>query len=125
MIGNKYLKALFEYSDEDTSFNQLLELLKTKDKNFLDSLYISLNIDNCTKKELKYLTKASALIDYYLQLYDIKIPRWIRNDKLEFDKPYYHSKRLTDFEKFKLLYISPAPFRIRNVYFELEGIKRI
>lgn len=27
MIGNKYLKELFEYPDEDTSLNQLLELL--------------------------------------------------------------------------------------------------
>jgi hypothetical protein len=40
-------------------------------------------------------------------------------------KPYYHSKRITDFEKIRLMYISPAPFRQRNVYFDLESISRV
>ena len=31
MIGNKYLQELFAYPDKDTSINQLLELLKSKD----------------------------------------------------------------------------------------------
>ncbi len=44
MIGNKYLKALFEYPDEDTSLNQLLELLKTQNKEFIDSLYKPIDI---------------------------------------------------------------------------------
>ncbi len=35
MIGNKYLKDLFEYPDQDTSINQLLELLKFKDMEFI------------------------------------------------------------------------------------------
>ncbi len=34
MIGNDYLQSLYEYPDEDTSLNQLLELLKSKDKLF-------------------------------------------------------------------------------------------
>lgn len=126
MIGNKYLLDLFNYPDEDTAFNQLLELLKSKDANFLDSLKNDhVDLDQCSDTELNFLTKASSLIDYYLQLHDIAVPGWLRNDKLSFDKPYYHSKRISDFEKVRLLYTNPAPFRARNVYFDLEGIKRV
>lgn len=67
MIGNKYLKGLFEYLDEDTTINQLLELLKSKDMKFINSLYEPLDIDKCNDEEIKYLIKISALIDYYLQ----------------------------------------------------------
>ena len=38
MIGNKYLQEIYNYPDEDTSLNQLLELLKFKDMIFIDSL---------------------------------------------------------------------------------------
>ncbi len=125
MIGNKYLQALSDYPDEDTSLNQLLELLKYKDTKFIDSLKEPMDVDLCTDKEIKYLTKASALIDYYLQIHDTEVPDWIRDEKLIFDKPYYHARRINDFEKFKLQYTSPSPFRIRNVYFNLEGIERV
>ena len=79
MIGNKYLKDLFEYPDEDTSINQLLELLKSKDIKFLNSIYEPVDIDNCNDKEIKYLTKVSALIDYYLQLNNMEVPDWLRD----------------------------------------------
>lgn len=125
MIGNKYLQTLFNYPDEDTSLNQLLEMLKYKDMKFIDSLINPVDIDLCSKEEIIYLTKISALIDYYLQMHNIKVPNWIRNEKLQFDKPYYHSKRISDFEKLKLQYSNPSPFRIRNVYFDLDGIERI
>ena len=125
MIGNKYLQTLFNYPDEDTSLNQLLEMLKYKDMKFIESLINPVDIDLCSKEEIIYLTKISALIDYYLQMHNIKVPIWIRNEKLQFDKPYYHSKRISDFEKLKLQYSNPSPFRIRNVYFDLDGIERI
>lgn len=125
MIGNKYLKELFNYQDEDTSLNQLLELLKYKDKKFIDSLKEPIDINLCTDEEVKYLTKVSALIDYYLQINNIDVPEWLRSEKLMFDKPYYHSRRISDFEKFKLQYTNPSPFRIRNVYFDLDGIERV
>jgi len=125
MIGNRYLQALFEYPDEDTSINQLLELLKSKDKKFIDSLCKSIDIEACTSNERIFLTKISALIDYYLQLHEIEVPEWLRDERLSFDKPYYHPKRICDFERFRLFYTNPAPFRTRNVYFDLEGIKRI
>lgn len=124
MIGNKYLQVLFNYPDEDTSLNQLLELLKYKDMEFIDTLKEPTEIDLCTDKEIEYLTKVSALIDYYLQVHDIQVPDWIRDKKLMFDKPYYYPKRISDFEKFKLQYTNPSPFRVRNVYFDLEGIDR-
>lgn len=125
MIGNKYLKDLFEYPDEDTSINQLLELLKSKDMDFINSLYNPIDIDNCNDEEIKYLIKVSALIDYYLQLHDIDVPDWLRDERLSFEKPYFHSKRINDFEKVKLQYTNPAPFKARNVYFDLYGIERI
>ncbi len=124
MIGNKYLKDLFEYPDEDTSINQLLELLKSKDMDFINSLYNPIDIDNCNDEEIKYLIKVSALIDYYLQLHDIDVPDWLRDERLSFEKPYFHSKRINDFEKVKLQYTNPAPFKARNVYFDLYGIER-
>jgi len=125
MIGNEYLQALCDYIDEDTAINQLLELLKFKDKKFISSLTEEVNIDLCNKNEIEFLIKVSALIDYHLQLHDIEVPSWLRNDKLKFEKPYYHSKRISDFEKIRLLYSNPAPFRARNVYFQLEGIRRV
>lgn len=126
MIGNKYLKDLFNYPDEDTSINQLLEMLKFKDEELIESLNkYPVELEKCTDEEIEYLTKISALIDYYLQIHEIPVSEWLRDNKLEFERPYYHSKRLTDFERFRLFYTNPAPFRARNVYFNLEGIARI
>ncbi|WP_042141915.1 hypothetical protein [Paucisalibacillus sp. EB02] len=125
MIGNKNLQSLFEYPDEDTSFNQILELLKSKNAEFMESLGVPVDLEQCNDEELEYLTKISALIDYYLQINNIEVPNWLRHEKLEFNKPYYHSKRITDFEKVRLQYTSPAPFRNRNVYFDVKGLERV
>ena len=126
MIGNSYLQGLFEYPDEDMSLNQLLELLTYKNIKFIDSLWDEpVDLNSCTEEEMVYLTKASALTDYYLQVHGMQVPDWLRDERLCFEKPYYHSKRLSDFEKVRLIYTNPAPFRVRNVYFDLEGIKRV
>ena len=125
MIGNRYLQELCDHPDEDTSLNQLLELLTYKDMKFIHSLKEPVNIDLCTDKEIEYLTKVSALIDYYLQIHGIEVPDWIRDEKLKFDKPYYHSTRISDFEKLRLQYTNPSPFRARNVYYDLHGIQRV
>lgn len=125
MIGNKYLRYLFEYPDQDTSINQLLELLKSKNMNFISSLYEPVDVNACSDEELKLLTIAAAIIDYCLQLQGMEVPGWLRDEKLVFGKPYYHPKRISDFEKVKLQYTNPAPFRARNVYFDLRGLERI
>lgn len=125
MIGNKYLQDLFNYPDEDTSLNQLLESLKYKDMEFIDSLNTPIDLDLCTDEEIIFLTKISALIDYYLQIHHIEVPSWLRDNRLIFDRPYYHSRRISDFDKLKLQYTNPAPFKARNVYFDLEGIGRV
>ena len=52
MIGNKYLQTLFNYPDEDTSLNQLLEMLKYKDMKFIDSLIKPVDIDLCSEEEI-------------------------------------------------------------------------
>lgn len=125
MIGNKYLRELFESPDEDSALNQLLELLKSKNAKLMDSLDRPMDLNLCKDEEIIFLTKVVALVDYYLQLHGIKVPAWIRDEKLEFDRPYYHSQRLSDFEKFRLQYTNPSPFKTRNVYFDLKGIERI
>lgn len=125
MIGNRYLRDFYEYSDEDTSINQLLELLKSKDESFINSLNEPIDLNICTEDEIIFLTKISALIDYYLQLNKMEVPNWLRDKRLVSVKPYFHSKRLSDFEKVKLQYTNPGPFKARNVYFDLYGIERI
>lgn len=126
MIGNKYLAELYSYPDEAMSFNQLLDYLKSKDSSFIESL-ASQPVDpiNLDSKEREYLTKAVALIDYYLQIHHLDVPKWIRHKDLHFEKPHYVSSRISDFEKIKLQYTNPAPFRARNVYFHMEGIERV
>ncbi len=126
MIGNNYLRNFFEYPRKDIAVNELLEFLTYKDAEFIDSLWTEpVNLSSCNQKEIHFLIKASALIDYFLQHHGMKVPNWLRDNRLCFDKPYYYSKRLNDFEKFKLLYSSPAPFKRRNVYFDLDAIKRL
>ena len=125
MIGNRYLQALFNYPDKDTSLNQLLELLKTKDREFIDSLSNPVDLEACNSEEIKYLTIVSALIDYYLQIHELEVPDWLRNEKLAFKTPYYHGRRISDFDKLKRQYTNPGPFRARNVYFDLQGIERV
>ena len=126
MIGNKYIEELFNYPDEDTSINELLELLKYKDSRFINSLKKEdINLDLCTSDEIRYLTKVSSLIDYYFQIHELGIPKWIRDERLRINKPYYHSKRINDFDKLKLQIESPSPFRRRNVYFDLDSIARV
>lgn len=126
MIGNRFLKELFEYPDEDMNMNQLLELLKYRDTEFIDSLECEpVDLSVCNNEEIRYLTKVSALIDYYLQLHGLEVPDWLRDERLIFEKPYFHPKRISDFDKVRLQYTNPAPFRTRNVYFDLDGIERV
>lgn len=125
MIGNEYLDELYNNVDEDTSLNQILELIKSKDKNFIQSLEKPIDLDICNPEELKFIIKVSAIVDYFFQINGIDVPEWLRDSRLKFDKPYYHSKRISDFDKIKLMYSSPAPFSIRNVYFDLSGLIRV
>lgn len=125
MIGNKYLEELFNYPDEDTALNQLLEMLKNKDEKFINSLNEPINLTLCDKKEIEFLTKVSALIDYYLQIHGLEVPDWLRDDKLSFKTPYYHPRRISDFDKIKLQITCPGPFRARNVYFDMSGLERV
>lgn len=126
MIGNSYLRALYSYCDEDTSISQLLEFLKSKDSEFIGSLEQEpVEPDSLDDNEVIFLTKVSALIDYYLQMHGIEVPPWLRHPKLRFKYPYYHRKRISDFDKVRLIYSTPAPFRNRNVYFDLDDIVRV
>lgn len=125
MIGNKYLKSLYNYPDIDTSINQLQELLSSKDSAFLESLTVPLDVSALDEAERHYLTIIFAIIDHQLQLAQIDVPNWIRASAFCFDQPYFHSKRLSDFEKVKIQYTVPGPFRARQVYIDPDGLKRV
>lgn len=125
MIGNKYLSELYKTVDEDTALNQIMEMLKSKDIEFIESLKTPIDLGLCDTNELVHLTKIAAILDYILQLNGIEVPSWVRDKRLAFQTPYYHSRRISDFEKIRLMYSSPAPFRARNVYFDLDALTRI
>ncbi|MBU4540975.1 MAG: hypothetical protein KJ774_07105 [Firmicutes bacterium] len=125
MIGNKYLKNLYDYPDLDTSINQLLTLLISGDMAFISSLDTPLELDALDHDEQHFMTIIAAVIDYQLQQDERLVPRWLRSDSLCFDEPYFHSQRLSDFEKFKIQYTVPGPFRARQVYIDPDGLKRV
>ena len=117
-----YIYYIFLITNTFTNYNFGL----LNDKGFIESIFeYPVNLDNCNSKEIFFLTLTAAIIDYFFQINEIDIPEWIRDERLVFQEPYYYSKRLTDFEKIKLQFSNPAPFRRRNVYFELEGLQRI
>ena len=76
-------------------------------------------------KEIKFLIIASAIIDYYLQIKNIEVPSWIRNKKLRFEKPMWYTKHIDDIDKVKLIYQTPAPFKNRNIFLDINGLSRI
>lgn len=126
MIGNKYLQELYLIEDEDLALSELLEMLTYKDKKFIQSMYETpVDLSTCNTAELTFLTKVVALIDYFFQLHKLEVPRWIRDDRLTFEYPYYHPKRLSDFDKVRLQFTNPGPFRRRNVYFDMDSLKRV
>lgn len=125
MIGNKYLQNLYDYPDLDTSINQLLELLISGEMAFITSLDTPLDLDALDHDERHFMTIIAAVIDYQLQQDDRPVPRWLRADSLCFDEPYFHSQRLSDFEKVKIQYTVPGPFRARQVYIDPAGLKRV
>lgn len=126
MIGNKILEEFYEYPDRDTAISQLLELLHVNDRSFLKSISeCQPDLDSCNEKELEFLTVISALIDYFFRLKNLELPSWIRDLRLVFDEPFYYSKRGSDIDKLKILISAPGPFRVRNVYFDLNSISRM
>lgn len=126
MIGNEYLKKIFEYCDENHALNHLLDLIKKSDDKFIQSIKDNPpDLDFCNQGELNFLIKVASIIDYKFQLKGIEVPDWLRDARLEYDKPYFHSRRICNIDKIKLIGKSPAPFRNRNVYFELESLERI
>lgn len=126
MIGNDYLLELYHYDDLDSSFNQLAEYLNSNNEAFVTSLKIQpVDITSCNNEEIEFLTMASAIIDYYLQIKNIEVPSWIRHSQLKFKNPKWYTKRIDDIDKFKILYQSPAPFKTRNIFLDINGIYRV
>jgi hypothetical protein len=125
MIGNRHLAELYEAVDEDTAFNQVMEMIISNDYEFIESLNKLVDISLCEAEELIFLTKVAAIIDYYLQIVGKVVPQWLRDEMLSFELSYYHSRRISDFEKIRLIYTCPAPFRSRNAYFDFDALTRV
>ncbi len=124
MIGNKFMRSLFEEKDRDFAISELLEYLKFVDDTFINKIKI-VELENITEEERQFLTITSALIDFFLQKNDLEIPEWIRDSKLVFDEPHFYQQRIEDIDKIKLMINNPAPFRNRNIFFDLDSIKRV
>jgi hypothetical protein len=52
MIGNRYLSELYETVDEDTAFNQVMEMIISNDTDFIESLNIPVDLSECESEEL-------------------------------------------------------------------------
>ena len=76
MIGNRYLAELYEAVDEDTAFNQVMEMIISNDYEFIESLNKPVDISLCEAEELIFLTKIAAILDYYLQIVGKVVPQW-------------------------------------------------
>ena len=109
MMDKKKLLDIFEYLNERLLENQLQIEITVYGDSIMTMIY-----DN---------RPATRAIDLVFRC--IAVPEWLRSNILRFEVPYYHSKRISDFEKFKLQMTNPGPFRARNVYFDLTGIGRI
>ncbi|MGU8836410.1 hypothetical protein ACV3UL_19315 [Clostridium perfringens] len=126
MIGNKDLMELYSYKDRDTSINQLLELLKTPNMEFVKNLHdFQLDINKLSEDEKVFLTIAATLIDYVLNKHNLTLPEWVNDSELKFTENFFYSKRISREERLRLLNSAPESFRKRNVFFDLNSITRI
>ncbi|MGU8989147.1 hypothetical protein ACSW8S_17700 (plasmid) [Clostridium perfringens] len=126
MIGNKDLMELYSYKDRDTSINQLLELLKTPNMEFVKNLHdFQLDINKLSEDEKVFLTIAATLIDYVLNKHNLTLPEWVNDSELKFTEKFFYSKRISREERLRLLNSAPESFRKRNVFFDLNSITRI
>ena len=126
MIGNKDLMELYSYKDRDTSINQLLELLKTPNMEFVKNLHdFQLDINKLSEDEKVFLTIAATLIDYVLSKHNLTLPKWVNDSELKFTEKFFYSKRISREERLRLLNSAPESFRKRNVFFDLNSITRI
>ncbi len=126
IIGNKYLKELYDYKNENLALSQLLEYLKFKNEGFMKELYNNpINLDLCNEDELIFLTIASAIIEYKLLLSELDVPLWVSDERLFLEHPYFCPKRYTGYDKFRLRYTSPPSFKVRNVYFDVYSLTRV
>ena len=124
MIGNKYLKNLYDYPDVDTSINQLLELLASNDPDFLESLTVPLEIAALDEAERHYLTIIFAIIDHQLQLSQLAVPNWIRDRAFCFDQPYFIQKDSAISKRSRSSTPSPALSK-PDKFSDPDGLKRV
>lgn len=93
MIKNEYLKDLYMYGDRDIALNQLMKYFHMKDKGFIYSISTEYPcLEECTKDEIKFLTSASALIGYYMQVNNLDMPSWIKDSKLSSNGSIYYNR---------------------------------
>lgn len=99
MIKNEYLKKLYMYNDRDIALSQLIEYFSIKDEEFVDSIMNDFpDLEECTKEEFEFLTAASAIIDYFMQINNLNVPSWVRDSRLNFDFSIYCNNNLNKFK---------------------------
>lgn len=122
MTGNRLLDYLLSIGDDNTSICELLELIK-KDENYVLSLCNDgvPNFDNLDEIRILSIAKLCAILDYKLGLK--RLPSWVCDKRLYYDKPVYIG-RMDDFTKVKVFIFAPQAFLSRNIYFNIDGLKR-
>lgn len=127
MINNKYLRSLYELEDRDFALSALLQALYGLHEDMLESITNDIpDISDCTKEELEFLTICATLIEYKLQeLHQMNCPKWLFDNRLKFNEPYFYQRRFLDKKKEDLIKSNPDPFKNRNVYFELHAISKL
>lgn len=127
MIGNSMLRELYLLDvDIDTKINQLLEVLKRPDEDFVISVSNEIpDIDSLEEEEFKFMVIVSSIIEYFFTERNVNVPNWIKNGDLKFKEPYFYNRRLTESYKLKILNDAPVSFKKHNVYFDMHGLSRM
>lgn len=126
MIGNKLVNEYYNNMTLDQGMCQLMDFIRNKDEHVLNELeWDNYIFDSCTEKEIGYLTILTTGLVYTYSKNKLKIPDWMLDDKLRFEYPYYHNKRLSDFEQIKLYLSCTTICRHKNVYIEESALCRM
>lgn len=126
MIGNNLVDDYYNNMTLDQAMCQLMDFIRNKNEDVLKGLeWDNYSFESCTEEEIKYLTILTTGLVYTYSKNKLKIPDWMLDVKLRFKYPYYHNKRLSDFEQLKLYLTCTMVCRHKNVYIEESAFYRM
>lgn len=123
MTGNKLLDYLLDVGDDNSSICELLELIK-RDEDYVIDLCKDggiPNLDELNENTTLLVAKLCAILDYKIGLK--RLPSWVCDKRLYYDNPIYVG-RMDDFTRAKVFIFAPQAFLSRNIYFNIDGLKR-